>query len=169
VVSALRSAAGFVLVDGAVDRLAALRGGEDAVVVAVGAAGAPTLPLAVDDAAALVARLRLPLADAPAPALRIAGALTAGDAWELVRRGESRAVVVPDATHVTFGGATFATLAARLDLRVERRLRPIACTVAPLARERSFEPRAFARAVAERTGLPTFDVFAATATGGGFG
>jgi len=168
VADALRCAAGFVLVDGAVDRLAALRGGADAVVVAVGAASAPTLALAADRAGALVARLRLPLADAHAPALRIPGALTAGDAWDLVLRGESRAVVVPDATHITFGGSTFATLSARLDLRVERRLRPVACTVAPLSRERNFEPGAFARAVAERTGLPTFDVFAATAVGGAF-
>ncbi len=165
VIRALEAIAGFVLVDGAVDRLAALAGGEDAVVVAVGAASAPTLALAADGAAALVARLRLPVRPPGDDVVRIAGALTAADAFELIRRGESRPIVVADATHAAFGGRTFATIAARLDLRVERAIRPVACTVAPLGRDRTFEPEAFARAVAERTGLPTFDVFASTAIG----
>jgi hypothetical protein len=82
-----------------------------------------------------------------------------------VRARETRPIVVPDATHVAFGGRTFLAFAAKLDLRCERPLRPIACTVASLALERRFEPRAFARAVARRTGLPVFDVFAGTAEG----
>jgi hypothetical protein len=59
-----------------------------------------------------------------------------------------------------FGGRAFTTLAARLDLRCERPLRPIACTVAPRGAERAFEPRAFLRAVADATGLPAYDVYA---------
>ena len=163
VADALRRRAGFVLIDGAVDRIAALRGGEDAVVVAVGAATAPTPALAVDAVAALVARLRLPSADPLAPAVRVAGGLTAAAAADFVRRGEKRAIVVPDATHVAFGGRTFLALAAKLDLRCERPLHPVACTVAPLFGERRFEPRAFARAVAARTGLPVFDIYAGAA------
>ena len=111
---------------------------------------------------ALVARLRLPLAIPGEDVLRIDGAFGAAAAAELVRAGERRAVVVRDATHVTFGGKAFLELAARLDLRCERVLRPIACTVAPFAWARAFEPRAFARAVAQRTGLPTFDAYAGT-------
>jgi hypothetical protein len=41
-------------------------------------------------------------------------------------------------------------------------LHPIACTVAPFSWARAFEPRAFARAVAVRTRLPVFDVYAGT-------
>jgi hypothetical protein len=161
VASALGDTTEFTLVDGAVDRLAALRS-EDAIVVAVGAHAAPTLQHAVDDVAALVHRLQLPLVGDDRDAVRIAGALTAAMAAELVRAGERRAVVVADATHVAFGGKTFLTLAARLDLRCERALHPIACTVAPFSWARAFEPRRFARAVAERTHLPVFDVYAGT-------
>jgi len=164
IANALASDGRFVLVDGAVDRIAALRDGDDAIVVAVGAAGAATIEHAADDAAGLVARLRLPPADPAAPALAIDGALTAGHAAELLRAGERRQIVVRDATRVAFGGRTFLELAARLDLRCERRLHPVACTVASRSAARTFEPRAFARAVAERTGLPTLDVFAGTVT-----
>ncbi|MBD5606734.1 MAG: hypothetical protein IAI48_16825 [Candidatus Eremiobacteraeota bacterium] len=158
---ALGESTDFTLVDGAVDRLAAVRG-DDAIVVAVGAHAAPTPERAVDDAAALVAKLRLPLARAGDAALRIDGALTAAAAADLVRSGETRAVVVRDATHVAFGGKTYLTLAARLDLRCDRALHPVACTVAPFSWARAFEPRAFARSVAARTGLPVFDVYAGT-------
>ena len=162
VAHALGETTTFTLVDGAVDRLAALRS-EDAVVVAVGAHAAPTLEHAVDDVTALVRRLQLPLVDDDdRDAVRVGGALTAAMAAEFVRAGEKRAVVVADATHVAFGGKTFLTLASRLDLRCERALHPIACTVAPFSWARAFEPRAFARAVAERTRLPVFDVYAGT-------
>jgi hypothetical protein len=155
----LRARAGFVLIDGAVDRLAALRGSDDAIVVAVGTA-APTPAHAVEDVRALVARLRLPAFDPEAPSVRVAGALGAARAAEFARAGERRQIVVRDPTSVVFGGRAFTTLAARLDLRCERPLRPIACTVAPLGAERSFEPRAFLRAVAAATGLPAYDVYA---------
>jgi hypothetical protein len=162
VVAALAARAPFVLVDGAVDRIAALRDGGDAIVVAVGAAGAPTFSHAVDDAAALVARLRLPVVGDARDAVRIDGALTASIAVAHARSGDPRPLVVADPTHVAFGGRTFLELARLLDIRCERSLAPVACTVAPMGPERQFEPRAFARAVAARTGLPTYDVYAGT-------
>lgn len=160
VARSLGTLAPFVLIDGAVDRIAALRGGGDAIVVAVGAASAPTLAHAVEDVAALVARLALPLHDGAPDAVRVAGALTARAAADHARTLGRRPLVVADPTRVAFGGRTFLELHARLDLRCDRTLKPIACTVAPSGRERAFEPRAFARAVAERTGLPTYDVYA---------
>ncbi len=163
IVGELALHAPLVIIDGAVDRIAALRGGDDAIVVAVGAAGAPTLARAVDDVAGLVARLRLPGACDATDAVRVAGALSARMAADHAHAyGRARPLVVADPTHVAFGGRTLLALLARIDLRCERTLRPIACTVAPLAPQRAFEPRAFARAVAERTGLPVYDVFAAS-------
>jgi len=166
IVAELAATRAFVVVDGAVDRIAALRDGDDAIVVAAGAAGAATLAGAVEAAAALVARLRLRAAGDATDAVRFAGALTARAAADHARRyGRTRALVVRDPTHVVFGGRALLDALARIDLRCENRLRVIACTVAPFGRERTFEPRAFARAVAERTGLPTYDVFAQRGVG----
>jgi hypothetical protein len=159
---ALGSDGRLVLVDGAVDRIAALRGGGDAIVVAVGAANAPSMARALDDVAALVARLRLPAVDPARQSVRHRGALTPAAAAAYVRANETRQIVVTDPTQVTFGGRTFLELAARLDLRCERTLAVIACSVAPLGSSNAFEPRAFARAVAARTGLPAIDVYADT-------
>ncbi len=152
----------LTLIDGAVDRVAALAGGDDAIVVAVGAATASTPEHAVDDVAALVARLRLPAVDPARAFVDLPGALTAAAAAAFARAGERRQLVLADPTRVAFGGRPFLELSARLDLRVRRALRPVACTVAPLSPERTFDPRAFARAVADRTRLPTFDVYAGT-------
>ena len=151
------------IVDGAVDRIAALRDGDEAVVVAVGASGAPTLAHAIDDVAALVARLSVPRADPKEESVRIEGALTVAAAAALVREQERRQIVVADPTRIAFGGRVFLTLAAQLDLRCERTLLPVACTVAPIGSEHSFEPRAFVRGVAQRTGLPAYDVYAGAA------
>jgi hypothetical protein len=152
-----------VVIDGAVDRLAALREGDDAVVVAAGAAGAPTLERAVEDLHALVARLRLPRVDEARPALHIAGALSAAGASELIAAGERRQVVVGDPTQIVFAGRRFAAFASQLDLRCERALHVVACTVASRSPERTFEPRAFLRAAAAATGLPVYDVYAGSA------
>ena len=149
----------FVVIDGAIDRLAALRKRDDAIVIAVGAT-APTQARAIEDVGALVARLRLPELDRARPALRIDGALTASHAAQLIRQGERRQVVVDDPTRVAFGGKRFVSVAAQLDLRCERALRPVACTVAPSGPEGRYEPAQFLRAVAEATGLPTYDVYA---------
>jgi hypothetical protein len=146
-----------------VDRVAALRDGGDAIVVAAGAASAPTLAHAVDDVSALVARLRIARVEPSRERLEILGALGLEEATRLATSGERRQVVVHDPTRIAFGGRAFLRLAERLDLRCERPLHPIACTIASLAVERSFEPAAFLRAVAIATGLPTFDVYAGRA------
>jgi hypothetical protein len=164
VVAALAGLARFVVIDGAVDRIAALRGGRDAIVVATGAASAPTIARAAEDAAALVARLRVPQADAMRAAVRVTGALTAARAARFANEGEGRQIVVDDPTQIAFGGRAFLELAARIDLRCEHPLLPIACTVAPMWSQRAFAPAAFARAVAERTGLPAYDAYAGTQT-----
>jgi hypothetical protein len=153
----------FVLIDGAVDRIAALRGGDDAIVVATGAAGAPTLAQAIDAAAALVARLRLPRPDPAREMLAISGALSLERATDLIAQGERRQIVVTDPTRIAFRGKTFLRLAERLTLRCEHPLVPVACTIASLAPERSFEPAGFLRGVARATGLPAFDVYAGEA------
>lgn len=160
IVARLLALAPFAIVDGAVDRVAALRDGDDAIVVAVGAASAATLAAAVDDAAALVARLSLPVAGDARDAIVVAGALTARAAAEHARVHGRRPLVVADPTRVAFGGRILLELLERLDLRCARGLRPIACTVAPIGPERAFAPEAFARAVAAKTGLPTYDVYA---------
>ena len=154
----------LVLIDGAVDRLAALRGADDAIVVAVGAASAPTPERAADAAAGLVARLRLRPADPGRECVEVAGALTASAAAAFAAASERRQVVVQDATHVAFGGRAFLELNRRLDLRCRHVLRPVACTVAPRSLERSFDPQDFASLIAQRTGLPVYDVYAGTVT-----
>ena len=160
IVARLATYAPFIVLDGAVDRIAPLRGGDDAIVLAVGAASAPTLDRAVDEIAALAARLALPKHDGAGEAIVVVGALTARAAAEHARTFGCIPLVVSDPTRIAFGGRMFLELRERLDLRCEQTLRPIACTVAPIGLERSFEPRAFARAVAKRTGLPTYDVYA---------
>jgi hypothetical protein len=162
VVERLAARAPFVLIDGAIDRIATLRGGRDAIVVAVGATS-PTLAQVVDDVRGLVARLRLQRVDMARPFLRIEGALTAERAAELIGAGEMRQVVVGDPTQAAFGGRVFTALAQKLDLRCEHELRPIACTVAPRGPEGAFEPATFLQAVAAATGLPTYDVYAGEA------
>jgi len=155
----------FVLIDGALDRIAPVGYGvPKAIVVAVGAAGGATPDHALDDVEALVRKLRLPARDSNGDAVRIDGALTAGAAADLARARERRQIVVSNPTQIAFGGRTFLRIASVLDLRCERQLRVVACSVAPLAAERAFEPRSFARNVAARTGLPVYDVYAATIT-----
>lgn len=149
-----------VIVDGAIDRVAALAGGEDAVVVAVGADAGPTIEEASENARALLERLRLPAYDPNLPFVKISGALTADAAEALIKSGERRQVVVRDPTQIVASGKTFLRLANRLQLRCERPLYVIAATVAATGRERDFEPWAFRSAVARATGLPVFDVYA---------
>ena len=160
VVHDLSTFAQRTLVDGAVDRIAALAGGDDAIVVACGAGAAQTMSEAVDDVRALVVRLRTPAYEG-GEARKIEGALTPAIIAQLIREGERRAVVVRDPTQITLGGKAALHAYERLAIRCERPLRVIAATVASIGRERVFEPRAFARDVARATGLPTFDVYAA--------
>jgi hypothetical protein len=160
VVARLRAAgAPFVVIDGAVDRVAALRDGEDAVVIATGAAAGTSFARVVDEMAGFVSSLRTPVVDLTRDFVAVEGALTVAMASAFVRADERRQIVVRDPTRLALGSA-YGALAKRLDLRCERPLYPVACTVAPLAHDRSFEPRAFLEAVAVASGLPCYDVYA---------
>lgn len=154
---------GPVLVDGAIDRIAPLAGGDDAVVVATGAASGTTVARVAAVASDTVARLTLPGRDPGgerATVVRIAGALDARDAEELLQGPADVTVVVDDPTRIAIRGALFAALRAHVDLRCERPLRIVACTTSPIGRETALPPRALVDAVARATGLPAFDVVA---------
>lgn len=160
IVSTLEELSETVIVDGAVDRVAALAGSDGAIVVACGAAAAGTMHEAVDDAAALVARLRVPGFDPAAPAVELAGALTAAQAAEFLSSRERRQIVVRDPTQIALSGRAGMRALSQLRIRCRRPLQVIAATVASISTERSFEPHAFLSAVAKATGLPAFDVYA---------
>ncbi|HYL26208.1 MAG TPA: hypothetical protein VEW74_00165 [Candidatus Nitrosotalea sp.] len=149
----------LVIVDGAVDRVAALAGSNAAVIVACGAAAAVTVDEAADEVAALVARLAVPQLDSDAAAIEIKGALTTAEAAAFVAAGERRQIVVGDPTQIALSGKAGLRALRRLTIRCRRPLRVVAATVASIGPERSFEPRLFARAVADATALPTFDVY----------
>jgi hypothetical protein len=150
----------LTIVDGAIDRVAALAGGSDAIVIAGGASAVGTMQEAVDAMRALAERLGVARFDPAEPAVRIEGALTAARAARLIAARESRQVVVRDPTQIAITGKAASHAFAHLRIRCERPLHVVAATVASIGRERSFEPREFARAVAGATGLPTFDVYA---------
>jgi hypothetical protein len=158
-----RCGASFVLLDGAVDRLAALRDGEDAIVAATGAASGPTPMRVVEEVRGLVAKLSLQPVDLGKPFLRIAGALTASEATALSRAEDRRQILVHDSSRIAFAGRLFLTLASRLDFRCERVLHPVAATIASIAPGRLFEPSSFLQAVAEAVRLPTYDIYAQAA------
>lgn len=151
----------YVIVDGAIDRVAALAGGNDAVVVACGAAASATMEEAVADVRALVARLRVPRTDGSAEAIRLEGALTPSIASEFIRKREARQIVVRDPTQIALTGRAALHALERLHIRCERAIDVVAVTVASIGRDRAFEPRLFAHEVAAATRLPTFDVYAA--------
>ena len=154
--------AGPVFVDGAIDRVAALAGGADAIVVATGGASGATVERVAEIAGDLVARLQTPAydpqRDGPAP-LRIAGALDALLA-EALLAGEPQTVVVADPTRIALRGRLFARLARHVAVRCERALHVVACTTSPDGPGGGLDPVALVRAVARATGLPTFDVLA---------
>jgi hypothetical protein len=154
---------GPVLIDGAIDRVAPLAGGGDAVIVATGAASGATVARVAAVAADTVARLTLPGRDPAlerARVVRVSGALDARDAEELLTSAAGATVVVDDPTRIAVRGALFAKLRATVDLRCERPLRVVACTTSPVGRDASLAPRALLDAVAQATGLPTFDIVA---------
>ena len=154
---------GPVLVDGAIDRIAPLAGGDDAVILATGAASGATVARVAQIAAETVQRLTLPGRDPAHERARIVqvhGALDARDAEALLADARDATVVVDDPTRIAVRGALFATLRATVDLRCERPLRVVACTTSPVGRDASLEPRALVEAVARATGLPAFDVVA---------
>lgn len=148
-----------VIVDGALDRVAALAGGDDSVILAVGANTAATLEETIEVSRALALRLRTGPFDPSQPSVHVAGALTAAEAARFIAAGERRQVVVRDPTRIALAGKAFLGASARLRLRCERPLSVVAVTVASVGRDRYYEPRTFARAVARATGLPAFDVY----------
>lgn len=152
-----------IIVDGALDRVAALAGGEDAVIVSTGASAAATIEEAVDDVRALVCRLALRQFDPNAPFLRLDGALTPSVAAKFLTVRDSRQIVVRDPTQIAIGGKALLSISERLNLRCERSIAVVAATVASVGRDRYFEPLTFLNAVAEATGLPVFDVYAGSA------
>jgi hypothetical protein len=159
VVDELKARVEITIVDGAVDRIAALAGSDGAIIVSGGAADAPTMEEAVAEIAALVARLRAPAFDPNAPAIHLEGALTPAAAFELIARKEARQVVVRDPTQIALGGRAASQALTHLKVRCRRPLRVIAATVASNGPDRHFEPRRFGNAVAAATQLPTFDVY----------
>jgi hypothetical protein len=161
VVGKLLELAPRALIDGAVDRVAALAGGDDAIVVSCGAAAATTIGEAVDDVRALVVRLGTPARDAEAEVVTIEGALTPAMVARFIREREHRTIIVRDPTQIVLTGKSALHAFEHLKIRCERPLRVIAVTVASIGRDRAFDPRAFAHAVASGTGLPTFDVYTA--------
>lgn len=152
----------LTIVDGAFDRIAAVAGERGAIVIAGGASAAATVREAADAMRALALRLGTPRYDPALDAVRVDGALTASRAAGLISASERRQVVVHDPTQIALTGKAALHAFARLTIRCERPLRPIAATVAPAALEGGFEPRAFAAAIADATGLPTFDAYAGT-------
>lgn len=160
IVERLESESDVTIVDGAVDRVAAVAGTGGAIIVSGGAAAAKTMKEEVDAIAALVARLSVPILDDSQPSVEVEGALSASQVASFVAGGETRQVVVRDPTQLALAGKTVTRALVQLKIRCRRPLRVIATTVAAVAFERSFEPREFARAVAEATGLPAYDIYA---------
>lgn len=149
------------VVDGAIDRVAAVAGGGDSIVVCAGASGGGTMDEAVDEIRALVKRLKVPAYDPGRPFHRVDGALTASKAAQLAASEREMQIVVRDPTQVAMSGKALLGVLDRLDVRCERPLNVVAATVASIGPGRYFEPLAFLNAVAHATQLPTFDVYAA--------
>jgi Domain of unknown function (DUF1611_C) P-loop domain len=162
-IAALESQCEVLLVDGAIDRIATLAASDGAIVVACGAAAATTPAQAVSEVAALTARLQIAATTPDAEAIELEGALTATAAAALIAAGETREIVVRDATQIVMSATSLTHALERLRIRCRRPLRVIAATVCAPAPERSFEPASFLRAVSDATGLPAFDVFAGAA------
>ncbi len=159
VVNELLSSSDVAIVDGAVDRVAAVAGGAGAIVVATGAQAAPTKDETVVETAALVARLGIPAFDPGEASIDVDGALTPSDAAAFIAQDETRQIVVRDPTQFALSGRPAQEALKRLRIRCRRPLRVIAATVASIGSERAFEPEQFAGAVAAATGLPAFDVY----------
>ena len=151
----------YVVVDGAVDRLAAVAGESDAVIVATGAAANATIEAVVSEAGALVQRLQTPGFDPATPHVSIDGTLDSTIVSALIAADERRQVVVSDPTRIALSGQALIKAQAKLQIRCRQPLQVVAVTVASIGRDRYFEPRRFAQAVAERTKLPTFDAYTA--------
>lgn len=153
----------ITILDGALDRVAALAGGREAIVVAVGASGVRTFGEALDEIAALVAKLSLRTCDPDKTAIRVDGALTAARATQLIAEYGESPLIVRDPTRLALTGKALLGLLDQIDVRVEQPLRVIAVSIASIGRDHSFAPREFLHGVARVTKLPTFDVYAGAA------
>jgi len=159
---------GPVFVDGAIDRIAPLAGGDDAIVLATGAASGGSVAAVAAVAADAVARLRLPGRDPACERERlieIEGALDARDAEDLIAHAAGATVVVEDPTRIAIRGALLTELRDAVDLRCSRPLHVVACTTSPLGRSVTLSAAALVNAVALATGLPAFDVVSELAAG----
>jgi hypothetical protein len=153
---------GPIFVDGAIDRIAPLAGGDDAVVVATGAASGATVERVAEVVRDVVTRLQVPRYDARRDGTevrRIAGALDTAVAEDLLA-APGATVVVADPTRIAVRGRLFERLRAGVTLRCERAVRVVACTTSAAGRSVTLDPAALIRAVAQATGLPAFDVLA---------
>jgi hypothetical protein len=154
---------GMVFVDGAIDRIAPLAGGDDAIVLATGAVLADTVEAVAAATGETVRRLTLRGRDPAherATVDILSGALDARVAQMLLAGTGDRTVVVADPTRIAIRGSLFDRVCAHVDLRCERPLRLIACTTSGFSLERSFDPQELVTAVARATGLPAYDLVA---------
>jgi hypothetical protein len=159
----LALANGPVFIDGAIDRIAPLAGGDDAIVLATGVASGATVRDVAERAAVTVRRLTTPGRDPGREReviVTIDGVLDARAADDLLAAARGATVVVSDPTRIVVGGTLFMRLAAAVDLRCEHPLRVVACTTSSFGRGRALDPRTLVRAVADATRLPCFDVVA---------
>jgi hypothetical protein len=151
-------------VDGAIDRIAPLAGGEnEAIVVATGAASGASVAAIAEVARSTIARLTLPGRDPRRERSRVIavdGALDAHDAHALLAAERAATVVVSDPTRIAIRGKLLDKLMAAFDLRCERPLRVVACTTSAVGAAGALDPRALVTAVAAATRLPAFDVVA---------
>lgn len=166
-VGALAERCSLVLIDGAIDRLAVIATGDDAIVVAAGAAAASTQREVVEQLRALVDRLRIPAFDPQRPALFADGALLPAAAAAFIAQKEQRQIVVESPAAILLDGRVATRALSRLRLRCRRPVEVVAATVASIGLQNSFEPRAFLNEAADVTGLPTYDVYAGAASGRG--
>lgn len=150
-------------IDGAIDRIAPLAGGADAIVLATGAASGATIAAVADVVGEAVRRLGIPGRSATRERTRvveIARALGTLEAEALLAQPHDATVVVSDPTRITVRGRVFERLLNAFDVRCERPLRVVGITTCSVGRTTLLDPRELAHAVAARTQLPTFDLVA---------
>ena len=155
-----------IFIDGAIDRIAPLAGGADAIVLATGAAGADSVAGVAELARSTIVRLCVPPLAPGVPRSRIievAGALDAREAQALLAGPVGATLVVNDPTRIAIRGKLLARVMAAFDVRCRRPLTVVACTTSSSGSAIALDPRALVRAVAATTGLPTFDVMAGLA------
>ncbi|GAC1582488.1 MAG: hypothetical protein NVS3B28_00190 [Candidatus Velthaea sp.] len=156
-------AAAPAFIDGAIDRIAPLAGGDDAIVVATGAASGATIEAVAAVARDTVRRLSLPgrePASERAQVIAIDGALDALDVERLMAGAHGATVVLADPTRIAVRGKLLENFMAAFDLRCEKPLHLVAVTTSSVGPGSTLDPRRLLDAVARATGLPAFDVVA---------